>query len=287
MTMGLDGRIALITGAGRGQGRSHALRLAEAGARVVCTDIGEDVATMEYSLATPSDLEETVELVKEAGGEALGILADVRSQEALDQAVAQTLSTYGRLDVVVANAGIWGLRKLWEITEEEWAETQDVVLAGVWRTIKAAVPTMMEQRSGSLILISSVNGLEGGANFAHYTAAKHGVIGLMRAAALELGPFNVRVNAICPGFMDTRMNEWQRAYDMMAGHEGGTPQDRLDNAYGWNILAGRGVLPVDATSQGVLYLASDMAEHVTGIELPIDGGHRVLNGLNMSPVRPD
>jgi SDR family mycofactocin-dependent oxidoreductase len=285
MVAGLEGQVALITGAGRGQGRSHALKLAEAGARVVCTDIGQDVPTMKYSLATRAELEETVEMVKAMGGEALGVVADVRSQESLDQAMAQTLSTFGQLDVVVANAGVWGLGNFWELSEEEWSETQDIVLAGVWRTMKAAAPTMMRQRSGSMVLISSVNGLEGGAKFAHYTAAKHGVLGLMRAAALELGPFNIRVNAICPGFMDTKMNEWQGAYDMMAGHDGGTPEDRINNAFGWNVLPGRGVLPVEAISHGVVYLASDLAEHVTGIELKIDGGHTVLNGLNTNPIR--
>lgn len=285
VTIDLTGRTALITGAGRGQGRAHAIRLGEAGASVVCVDFDSRVETIEYATADRADLLETVALVEQAGGSALAVQADVRSQEQLDEAVSTTLRTYGGLDIVVANAGVWGLRKLWELSEQEWSDMQDIVLAGVWRTVKACAPHLMSRRAGSIILTSSVNGMEGGANFTHYTAAKHGVLGFMRAAALELGPFNIRVNAVCPGFVDSKMNEWQGAYDMMAGHPGGTPEDRINNAYGWNILPGRGALNPSAVSDAVLFLAGDLSTEVTGVALPVDGGHLTLNGINLNPVR--
>ncbi|RLV48406.1 NAD(P)-dependent oxidoreductase [Nocardioides mangrovicus] len=284
--MGLEGKVALVTGAGRGQGRAMAVRLAEAGADVACLDIDGTVETAPYPLAGVEDLTETAQLVEKTGRRALALAADVRSQAELDEAVAQTLTDFGGLDVVVANAGIWALGAFWELTETQWTQMQDVVLGGVWRTVKAATPHLISQQSGSVVLTSSVNGLEGGPGFAHYTAAKHGVIGFMRAAAQELGPHNVRVNAICPGFMDTQMNQWPGAYDMMAGHPGGTAQDRADGAYHWSLLQGRGALPVEATADAVLWLAGDLSRHVTGVALPVDGGHLVLPGLNTAPVRP-
>lgn len=284
MTGPLEGKVALVTGAARGQGRAEAVALAHDGASVVCLDIGGTaVGSIEYDMASEADLNDTVALAQKAGGTAVAVVGDVRSQADLDGAVATALAEFGGLDIVVANAGVWGLADLWEITEEQWADTQDIVLAGVWRTVKAAAPHLIAQRSGAIVLTSSVNGLEGGARFAHYTAAKHGVLGFMRAAAQELAPHNIRVNAVCPGFMDTRMNMWQGAYDMMAGRPGGTPEDRVASAYHWSALAGRGALPADAVADAVRWLASDGARHVTGVALPVDGGHLVLPGFNTAP----
>ncbi|MCE0764917.1 mycofactocin-coupled SDR family oxidoreductase [Pseudonocardia kujensis] len=284
MTGQLEGKVALVTGAGRGQGRAEAIALAQDGASVVCLDVGDTrIDSIDYELSSEADLHDTVALAQKTGGAAVAVVGDVRSQADLDGAVATALAEFGGLDIVVANAGIWGLANLWEITEEQWADTQDVVLAGVWRTVKAAVPHLIAQRSGSIVVTSSVNGVEGGTRFAHYTAAKHGVLGLMRSAAQELAPHNVRVNAVLPGFMDTRMNMWQGAYDMMAGRPGGTPEDRVASAYHWSALAGRGALPADAVSDAVRWLVSDGAKHVTGVALPVDGGHLVLPGFNTDP----
>lgn len=284
MTNSLEGKVALVTGAGRGQGRSHALHLARAGASVVCLDTESNAPTIEYPLATKDDLMTTVGLIEKEDRRAVAVVGDVRSQADLDRAVATAIDELGGLDIVVANAGVWGLRPFWEISEEEWSEMIDIVLSGIWRTVKAATPHLIEQQSGSVIVISSINGLEGGPEFAHYTAAKHGVIGLMRSMAQELGSHNVRVNAVCPGIMDTNMNDWQGSYDLMAGRKGGTPEDRRRAAYNWNLLKGRGLLPVKATSEAVVWLASDATEHVTGVALPVDAGHIVLPSFNNSPV---
>jgi SDR family mycofactocin-dependent oxidoreductase len=280
----LTGRVALVTGAARGQGRSHAVALAQAGADVVGLDACKDVDSVPYPLAKPDDLDETGKLVQAEGRQFLGRECDVRSSQSLDEAIQVGLERFGRIDILVANAGIWGLGVLWELTDAQWQDMIDVNLTGVWRTLKAVLPTMIEAHRGSVILTASVNGLEGGPGYAHYVAAKHGVVGLMRNAALELGPFGVRCNAVCPGFIDTAMNDWQGAYDMMAGAPGGTPEDRRVGAYNWSALAGQGMLPTAAISDAVVWLASDAAARITGVTLPVDSGHMVLPGSNGNPV---
>jgi SDR family mycofactocin-dependent oxidoreductase len=280
----LSGQVALVTGAARGQGRSHAVALAGAGADIVGLDACKDIETIPYALAKPGDLDETAKLVQAQGRQFLGRECDVRSSESLNDAVGAAKERFGRIDILVANAGIWGLGVLWELSEAQWQDMIDVNLTGVWRTLKAVLPTMIEQRRGSVILTASVNGLEGGPGYAHYVAAKHGVVGLMRNAALELGPYGVRCNALCPGFIDTAMNDWPGAYDMMAGAPGGTPEDRRVGAYGWSALAGQGMLPASAISEAVVWLASDGSARVTGVALPVDSGHMVLPGFNSNPV---
>jgi SDR family mycofactocin-dependent oxidoreductase len=282
----LTGRVALITGAARGQGRAHALALARAGADIIATDICKPIAAAPYDLATPADLAETAAGVEALDRRVIAMEADIRSSAALDAAVQAGLAQFGRIDILIANAGIWALGKLWELTDEQWQDVIDVDLTGTWRSIKAVVPTMMEAGRGSIVLTSSVNGFEAGARMTHYVAAKHGVLGLMRNAALELGQYNIRCNAVCPGIVDTKMNDWQGAYNMMAGEAGGTPQDREHNAYNWSVLAGRGLLNPDTIARAALWLASDDAADVTGVVLPVDGGHSVLSGHNPDPVRP-
>jgi len=281
----LTGRVALITGAARGQGRSHALALAAAGADIVATDIGKPIATAPYELATPEDLAGTVRAVEELDRQCLGLECDIRSGAALDAAVAAALAQFGRIDILIANAGIWALGRLWELTDDQWQDMIDTNLTGTWRSIKAVVPSMIGNRRGSIVLTSSVNGFEAGAGMAHYVSAKHGVLGLMRNAALELGPYNVRCNAVCPGIVDTKMNDWPGAYDMMAGAPGGTPAHRRDAGYNWSALAGRGLLDPATISRAVLWLASDDSADVTGVALPVDGGHAILPGMNPNPVR--
>jgi SDR family mycofactocin-dependent oxidoreductase len=281
----LTGQVALVTGAARGQGRSHALALAAAGADIVAVDACTDVATAPYPLATPDDLAATAKEIEQLDRRVVAVQTDVRDSAGLEAAVEQGIAELGRLDVLVANAGIWALGKLWEITEAQWQEMLDINLTGVWRSVKAVVPHMIEQRAGSIVLTSSVNGFEAGGGMTHYVAAKHGVLGLMKNAALELGPYGIRCNAVCPGFMDTKMNEWQGAYDMMAGHEGGTPEDRRRSAYNWHALARRGALAPSSVSRSVVFLASDDAADITGVALPVDAGHMVLPGFNGDPVR--
>jgi SDR family mycofactocin-dependent oxidoreductase len=278
-------KVALITGAGKGQGRAHAVRLAEEGADLVLVDICRQIDSVAYPLATPDDLDQTARQVEALGRRAVTGVADVRDQAALDAVVKQAIAELGKIDLVVANAGIWTLARFWELTDEQWEDSTAVNLTGVWRTAKAVAPHMIERREGAMVLISSSNGYEAGANCAHYTAAKHGVIGLMRTIALELAPYGVRCNVVCPGAMNTDMLRWQGAYDMMAGHPGASA-DQLDRAgHHWTALAHHGLLePSETTSQAVLWLLSDEAKAVTGTVLPVDGGHNVLPGLNPSPV---
>lgn len=280
----LTGKTALVTGAARGQGRSHAVTLAQHGADVVAIDIGTDVATVPYPQGREEQLESLAAEVAALGRRALTRVCDVRSSEGLSDVVDEAIAEFGQLDIVVANAGVWNLGRLWEISEGEWHDVVDVNLTGAWRTIKAVAPHMIERGTGSIVLVSSINGLEGGDGYAHYTAAKHGVLGLMKTAALEFAPHSVRCNAICPGIIGTEMNNWQGARNFMAGHDHGTAEDRRSGAAHWSALAGRNLLPPQSTSNAVLWLASEEASDVTGVALPVDGGHLTLPGMNPNPA---
>jgi SDR family mycofactocin-dependent oxidoreductase len=280
----LEGKTALITGGARGMGRSHALVLAAAGADIIIGDLLEDIASTPYELARREDLDQTLKRIESLGRRAVSARVDVRDQSQIDALVTAGIAEFGHIDIAIANAGIWGRAPFCEITEEAWQDMIDVNLTGVWRTTKAVAPHMMERQRGSIIMISSANGLEGGENYAHYVAAKHGVIGLMRSAALEFGPHNIRCNAICPGVIDTPQNDWQGAYDMMAGHPGGTPEDRRLGASHWSVLKGRTLLPPAAVSNTILWLVSDGGEHITGLAIPVDAGHMALPGFNHEPI---
>jgi SDR family mycofactocin-dependent oxidoreductase len=281
----LDGKVAFITGGARGMGRSHALTLAKEGADIVITDLAANVDSVPYDLASQDDLERTAADVEALDRRVIAEKADVRDQAQLDAVVARATQELGGIDICIANAGIWSLAPYWEMDEHKWQDMIDINLSGVWRTAKAVTPGMIERGGGAIVMISSVNGLEPGADFAHYVSAKHGVIGLMRSVAFEGGPHNIRCNAICPGVIDTPINDWQGAYDLMAGGPGGTRDDRAQGASHWSILRGRAVLPTSAVSNAIVWLVSDTGADVTGVVLPIDGGHGVLPGFNHAPIR--
>lgn len=281
----LDGKVALITGAARGQGRAHATTSAREGADVVLVDITEPVATTHYRTATADDMAQTVKQVEALGGRALAITGDVRSQADLDHAVARGISEFGTIDILIANAGIWGLKPFWELDEQSWNDMLDINLTGVYRSARAVARHMMDRQAGSIVITSSANGLEPGPNYAHYVASKHGVIGLMRNIALDLAPYGVRANAICPGAIDTPMNDNQAGYDLFSGHEGGTPEERIEAAYRFHALKGRSVLPPQVIADTALYLNSELAAAVTGVVIPVDAGHTVLPGFNHAPIR--
>lgn len=281
----LTGKVALITGAARGQGRAHALTLAHHGADVIALDIDEGFDTIDYEMATADELTETVRGVEKEGRRALDIAADVRSQDELDRAVERGIAEFGHIDILVANAGIYGRAPFWELTEDEWNDMIDVNLGGAWRSAKAVTPHMIERESGSIVMTSSVNGLEPGPEYAHYTASKHGVLGLMGTVALELAPYGVRCNAVCPGAIDTPMVNWQGAYDMFAGHEDGTRRDLEEGALQFHALKGAGVLDPQVVADAVLWLVSDSAARVTGVALPVDAGHMVLPRANPEPAQ--
>lgn len=281
----MSGKVVMITGAGRGMGASHAEYLAEEGADLVLLDSPGVVRTAEYAMSTGDDLAGVVAVVEKLGQQAIAIEGDVRSLQDQQRAVAAAIEHFGRIDCLVANAGIWGqLATIADMSEEAWEETVDINLTGMWKSLKVVVPHMIDRGEGSIVLISSISGLEGQALSANYSAAKHAIIGLMRSAAMELGPHNVRVNAICPGFIDTPIHHWQGAYDLLAGHEGGTLEDRNNAARYYGILKGRGPLDPRRVSDSVLYLASDMSSEITGLVIPVDAGHMVAPHFNPAPV---
>jgi SDR family mycofactocin-dependent oxidoreductase len=280
-----DGKVVLITGAGRGMGRSHAIAFAAEGADVIAVDIDKPIASIPYALASADDLAETCRLVEAQDRRCYPYAADVRSQEALDAVVRATLAEVGHIDIVVANAGVLTFGWLWDLTDEEFLDVVNVNLIGVWRTIKAVAPHMRERGAGAIVITASANANEGGVEYAHYVSSKHGLIGLMRAAALELGPRGVRVNAVCPGAVDTPINHWQGALDHTKGAPGGTIEGFRYGAAHWSALAGISAQDPTHISKAVLFLASEDASDITGVALPVDGGHHIVPGLNMAPVR--
>ncbi|MBF6245689.1 MULTISPECIES: mycofactocin-coupled SDR family oxidoreductase [Nocardia] len=281
----LDGKVALVTGAARGQGRAHAVTCAREGADVIAVDLAGQLSTVPYPMGTADELAETAELVEKCGRRALTVEADVRDQAALDRAVAQGVNTFGKIDILIANAGIWTRKPFWELTDDDWEQMIGVNLSGVWRSAKAVTPHMIERGTGSIVIISSANGLEPGLNYAHYVAAKHGVIGLMKNIALELAPHGIRCNAICPGVIDTPMIDNQSAYDLFAGGPGGNRAHLDEGAYHFNALGKTAALDPQVIADTALYLNSGLASVVTGAVIPVDAGHGLLTGFNPAPVK--
>lgn len=277
--MGLvDGKVALVTGAGRGQGRSHALKLASEGADVIAVDIGGgQVETIPYELASEADLESTVKEIEGMGRRAVKAIADVRSLSDLQAAVDAGLSELGKIDIVCANAGIgsWGVA--WEMTEQQWKDMIDINLTGVFNTTRAALPSMVERgEGGSVVLTSSTAGLRAYANTAHYTAAKHGVIGLMKVLAQEAGPHRIRVNAVCPTTVRTPLVINDATFELFAPHLENPSEDDVREPFeGLNILPGVAWIEPEDVSDAVLFLCSDAAKFITGVALPIDAGNIV------------
>jgi (+)-trans-carveol dehydrogenase len=264
------GKVAFITGAARGQGRSHAIRLAQEGADIIAVDVCEDVATVPYGGATEADLAETVKQVEALDRRIIATKADVRDFGQLKAAVDDGVAQLGKLDIVSANAGIFSHAPTAELTEEQWQTMIDINLTGVWRTCKAAIPHLIANDSGAIVITSSVAGLKGGPNFAHYVSAKHGVIGLMRTLALELAPHHIRVNTINPTNVATDMilnDDLYRLFNPGAPTRAGFEQV----ADTMNALPVPWVEPVDI-SNALLFLASDEGRYVTGITFPVDAG---------------
>jgi SDR family mycofactocin-dependent oxidoreductase len=281
----LDGKVALITGGSRGQGRAHAVTCAREGADVIIADIADQLGTVPYRMATPEDLAQTVKEVEALDRRILAVKADVRDQGQMDNVVTRGIAEFGQIDILIANAGIWTMAPFWELTEDQWDEMIGVNLTGVWKSAKAVAPHMIERQSGSIVITSSTNGLEAGLNYAHYVAAKHGVIGLMKNIALELAPYGIRCNSINPGAIKTPMTDHQGAWDMFAGHEGGTEQDMIDGGYSFTALKGTSFMDPQVIADTALYLNSGLAAKVTGVTIPVDAGHMILTGVNPSPVR--
>jgi len=269
----LDGKVAFVTGGARGQGRSHAVRLAEEGADIITVDICDQIDTVHFDMATPEDLAETVESVGALDRRIVSEICDVRDRAALEQVVARGVAELGRLDIAVANAGISGAHTLADAADEEWANVVDVNLTGVWNTLKAAVPAILAGgRGGSVIVTGSYAASHGLPNLAPYTAAKHGVLGLMRSLASELGPHYVRVNAISPGNVGTKMLLNEEIYRVFRP-DLETPcfADVEEMFRSFPVIPVPYVEPIDI-SNAVVFLASDEARYITGVELPVGAG---------------
>jgi SDR family mycofactocin-dependent oxidoreductase len=273
MTGKLEGKVAFITGAARGQGRSHAVRLAQEGADIIAVDLCAQVASVPYPMATPQDLDQTVKEVEALDRRIVATQVDVRDYDALKQALDDGVAQLGRLDVVSANAGIVSYGRAEELAEQTWQDVIDTDLAGEWHAAKAAIPHLRAGgRGGSIILTSSDAGLKASQNLAHYVAAKHGVIGLMRTLALELAPDFIRVNALAPTTVDTPMVMNEATYRLFRPDlENPTADDMAGPATALNVLPIPWVEPVDI-SNALVFLASDQARYVTGVVLPVDAG---------------
>jgi len=261
----VDGKVAFITGAARGQGRSHAVRLAEEGADIIAVDICRGFEDSTAPAATPEDLAETADMVKNLDRRIVTAEVDVRDFDALKSAVDSGVEQLGRLDIVVANAGI-GTRgvKLHKMREDIFDETIDVNLGGVWKTVKAAVPHLLAGgRGGSIVITSSVGGTKAYPQVGHYIAAKHGVVGLMRNLANELAPHSIRVNTVHPTGVNTPMIHNEFMDQALAS------PDFTSNMQ--NALPVEEVEPVDI-SNAIVFLASDEARYITGTMLPVDAG---------------
>jgi (+)-trans-carveol dehydrogenase len=256
----LEGKVAFITGAARGQGRSHAVRLAEEGADIIAIDIG-----------SPTDLAQTVKEVEALDRRIVASQADVRDSGGLTAALDDGVA---RLGIVVANAGIVRFGTVEELTEQAWRDVIDVNLTGVWHTVKAAIPRLRAAGGGSIIIIGT--GLKGKPNLGHYAAAKHGLVGLMQSLANELAPDMVRVNTVHPSAVDNDMIHNQALYhQLLPDHQGDITRQEIEPVFQTlNALPVPWVESVDI-SNAVLFLASDEAHYITGVTLPVDAGASV------------
>ncbi|SEH45826.1 SDR family mycofactocin-dependent oxidoreductase [Mycolicibacterium rutilum] len=276
-TKPLEGRVAFITGAARGQGRSHAIRLAEEGADIIAIDVCAPISeTITYPLATSEELAETVRAVEATGRKVLAREVDVRDLAALQQVVADGVEQFGRLDIVVANAGVLSWGRIWEMSEEQWDTVIDVNLNGTWRTVRAAVPAMIEAgNGGSIIIVSSSAGLKATPGNAHYGASKHGVTALTNALAIEAGEFGIRVNSIHPYSIDTPMVEKEAMIQLFGKHPNfihsfsPMPYHPVDSDGNKGLQE---FMTAEEVSDVVAWLAGDSSRTISGSQIAVDRG---------------
>ena len=268
-------KVVFLTGAARGMGRSHALAFAREGARLVLCDACRQYETIPYPLSTRAELEAVANEIRAIGQPVITEQVDVTNLAAMQQLADHAQREFGDIDIVVSNAGLYSFRQSWELSEAEWDETVDVCLKGSWITCKVCIPQMIARRSGKIVCIASTASEKGMANLAHYVAAKHGVIGLMKTLAIELAQYNINVNAVCPTSVDTMMLNNQALYDLFAGGPGpdATREHMLLLMNQLNLFTDRNLLPPEAISAAVLWLASDETRHMTGVALPVDAGY--------------
>ncbi|HVT53479.1 MAG TPA: mycofactocin-coupled SDR family oxidoreductase [Dongiaceae bacterium] len=271
MSRRLEGKVALVTGAARGIGRAVARRFAEEGADIVLLDIARDVPGVPYPGARQQQLDEAVAEVRKLGRQAMAHVADVTDGRTLSDAVAQAQKQFGHIDLLVTAAGIDSWGAAWELTDDQWQKMIDVNLSGVWKTAKAVAPVMIAQGQGAMVFIGSVLSHRANKSFAHYTAAKHGVLGLMRSFGLELAQHRIRVNSVDPTVVFTDMVMNQAYLDRLGGHPGTTLEEAKAYYRNWNTLPVPWIEPEDVAN-ACLFLASEEARYITGVALPVDLG---------------
>jgi SDR family mycofactocin-dependent oxidoreductase len=270
----VEGKVAFITGAARSQGRSHALRLAQEGADIIAVDIAGPVPSIQmYPPATEDDLAETVRQVEALDRRIVATKADVRDTAALKAAVDEGVAQLGRLDIVLANAGVFEIQPALEVSDDAWREMIDINLTGVWNTCKVALPHLIGGRGGAMVLTSSTAGLKGTPNTIHYTAAKHGVVGIMRTLANEFAQHSIRVNSVHPTGVDTVMIQNEKTWGLFAPDDPAPSREKAEPIFqSTNALPVPWVEPVDI-SNAILFLVSDEARYITGVTLPVDAGY--------------
>jgi len=273
----LQRRVAFITGAARGQGRAHAIRLASEGADIIAIDICGPVSeTITYPLATPEELAETVAAVEATGRKVLARQVDIRDLAALQQVVADGVEQFGRLDIVVANAGVLSWGRMFEMSEAQWDTVIDINLNGTWRTIRAAVPAMIEAgNGGSVIVVSSSAGLKATPGNGHYSASKHGVVALTNALAIEVGEFGIRVNSIHPYSIDTPMVEKEAMMEIFGKYPQYLPSFSPMPYHPVNHEGKKGLqefMTAEEVSDVVAWLAGDGSRTISGSQIAVDRG---------------
>jgi SDR family mycofactocin-dependent oxidoreductase len=273
----LDGKVALITGGARGQGRSHAITFAREGADIVVCDLASQIETVPYAMSNPDDLSETVKLVEEQDRRCVAMQADVRDTAQVKSVVDRAIDEFGHVDILIANAGIVAPVALVDISDEAWSDMVETDLTGVFKSIRAVAPHMIERRSGRIIATSSMVGKTGVPGLSHYVAAKWGVIGLVKSAALEFGQYGITVNAVCPTNVDTAMIQNQAMYSLFAPDiHNPTRDDVIPGFTSLNALPVPWV-QVEDISEGMLYLAAESGRYVTGETLTIAAGWNANN----------
>ncbi len=259
--------MAFVTGAARGQGRSHAVRLAREGADIIALDICSPVPTITYPAASAENLAETVRAVEAEGRKVLAREVDTRDDPALRQLVTDGVEQFGRLDIVIANAGVLGWGRLWELTDEQWDTVIGVNLTGTWRTLRATIPVMIDAgNGGSIVVVSSAAGVKATPGNGHYTATKYGLVGLTNTLALELGEFGIRVNSIHPYSVDTPMIETDALIQLLGKHSS------FRHSFPPMPLQPKGFMAPDEVSDVVVWLAGDGSGTLSGAQIPVDKG---------------
>lgn len=273
----LDGRVALITGGARGQGRSHAVTLAREGADIVVCDVARQVDTVPYPMGTSDQLQETVRMVEDLDRRCVAVQADVRDAGQMQGVVERALAEFGQLDILLANAGIFSFGTIADMSDQLWDDMLDTNLKGVFHSLRAVLPHMIERRYGRIVATSSMAGRAGFANIGHYVASKWGVIGLVKSLAMEVGQFGITVNAVCPTAVNTDMIRNEAAYSLFLPDASNPTDEQVTEAFGGLNIMPIPWVEVQDISNAILFLVSDDARYITGNAMPVAAGENAHN----------